>query len=306
MESVENTEVGEYRVYLVTNLINGKQYAGQTRTGVEVRWKRHCNKSVYRKNALAKAIRKHGSESFVVAVVKYGLTKQEADTEERLLIRYLDLMTPSKGYNLTEGGEGGRQADSVREKMGWHLKGRGAFWLDGPDREAIMEQILVSRGMKKDPLCGDNFYESELPTASVIEEYENGASSNELASKYGCSAGTILRRLKDSGTQIRDAKAVSKMLGEKSGWSFLKNLPRRTGWTHSEGTKQKITEASTQRRRDVDDSEVVRLYNEGKSTIQIAEIFSMTANGIRYRLKINGVERRGVGCRNGRVGPTQK
>lgn len=62
------SDVVRYRVYLVTNLTNGKQYAGQTCRSAKDRWKRHVlDADKERGFALHGAIRKYGKESFAVS-----------------------------------------------------------------------------------------------------------------------------------------------------------------------------------------------------------------------------------------------
>ena len=43
---------------------------------------------------------------------------------------------------------------------------------------------------------------------------------------------------------------------------------------------------------DTNDQEIIKLYNEGKSTVEIAKIFNCSATSIRSHLKHNGIKRR--------------
>jgi len=96
-------------VYLVTNLINGKQYVGQTVKKLNLRWNEHT--SCKSNGALHKAIRKHKKENFVVSVLHECVTKEEMDFVEIFYISLLNTRAHN-GYNLTEGGEG---------RSGYHL-----------------------------------------------------------------------------------------------------------------------------------------------------------------------------------------
>lgn len=50
-------------IYLITNLINGKQYVGQTIRGYKVRWKIHCRNAKHCKSMKSKEVREKISKS---------------------------------------------------------------------------------------------------------------------------------------------------------------------------------------------------------------------------------------------------
>lgn len=90
-------------VYLVTNLINGKRYVGQTAYSLERRWYLHQN----RKNckALHSAIKKYGSNNFRVEILCDPPTRELASELEIGYIARYYTKAPN-GYNLTSGGDG--------------------------------------------------------------------------------------------------------------------------------------------------------------------------------------------------------
>ena len=251
---------------MITNLVNGKKYVGYTGQGLRTRWNMHLSLADRgAQRSLYFAMRKHGKESFVLTVLREGLSKEEACSEEKLAVRILNLTDRNFGYNMTWGGEGGEPT------------------------EEIVNKICEGRGMKKDPLCGNSYFEISLPVENLIEEYKEGASSNELAKKYLCSSGTILRRLKAAGVVIRTSSENTKIFGERNGYSFQKNLPQNLGSKRSKETRKKMRESNARRRQDVSDGEVINLYEEGFGTVWIAKHFSMSASAIRRRLLLNGV-----------------
>lgn len=92
-------------IYLITNLINGKQYVGQTKHGFHKRFQRHClafNNGL--RNHISCAIHKYGKENF-----KVELLKQVEDTKwkywETYYIKLYKTHYTQGGYNLTWGGE---------------------------------------------------------------------------------------------------------------------------------------------------------------------------------------------------------
>ena len=118
-------------IYRATNEVNGKLYIGQTVTSrwkdnkipIEERWKEEVQEaySKYRRRKdlryIESAIIKHGSEKFKVIEQDIAYSQKELDAKEKYWIKELDAMNPEKGYNMTEGGEGGRLGPEALEKL---------------------------------------------------------------------------------------------------------------------------------------------------------------------------------------------
>ena len=101
-------------IYIIINLINGKEYIGITKRGYLNRFRGHINSSKQKNNkrgnyVLYKAMRKHGVENFKVELLEQVDTFEEAKVKEQEYISalrtyYKDLL--SWGYNMTRGGDG--------------------------------------------------------------------------------------------------------------------------------------------------------------------------------------------------------
>lgn len=89
-------------IYLLTNLINGKQYVGQTIQQLRFRIYDHKLK---KKFYIGQAIDKYGLENFKIEILEECSTKEQLDERERYWIAKLNTKAPN-GYNLTNGGEG--------------------------------------------------------------------------------------------------------------------------------------------------------------------------------------------------------
>lgn len=108
-------------VYLVTNLINGKRYVGQTSYSLEKRWFLHCNRKSC--PALRGAINKYGANNFNVEILFSVSTKELAGEFEIEYIKRYNTKAPN-GYNLTDGGEGVKSLpDDIRLKRNRALLG---------------------------------------------------------------------------------------------------------------------------------------------------------------------------------------
>ena len=93
-------------IYRIINLINGKQYIGQTANKYSSkRWDAHkfdarkgCERPLYR------AMRKYGIDNFEFKVMLINIPKEKLDFYEILWIKKLNTSIPN-GYNLSKGGQ---------------------------------------------------------------------------------------------------------------------------------------------------------------------------------------------------------
>lgn len=94
-------------IYKIENLINHKIYIGQSKQ-IEYRWKQHIDRSkdLKYKTHLYLAIRKYGLENFKFEIIE-ECNIDKLNEKEKYWIAYYDSTNPLKGYNNTNGGEGG-------------------------------------------------------------------------------------------------------------------------------------------------------------------------------------------------------
>jgi group I intron endonuclease len=111
-------------IYLLTNLVNGKQYVGQTVQGLSRRWRQHkCAAVAGRGHLIASAIRKYGSTNFRVVKLTSAESFTELNTLETLYIAGLNTLSP-QGYNLDSGGRNGMKSAETRAKIGARKRGK--------------------------------------------------------------------------------------------------------------------------------------------------------------------------------------
>lgn len=96
----------------------GKSYIGVTKQKISKRIRQHvrCN------SAVGAALRKYGLKNFKICILAIGPIDYIFRLEDKA-IQSFSTMAPS-GYNLKEGGYGGRFTDEVRKKMSETAKGR--------------------------------------------------------------------------------------------------------------------------------------------------------------------------------------
>lgn len=91
-----------YAIYIITNIVNAKQYIGIT-NDLARRWSRHrgANEGQF----IHRAIKKHGVSNFVFTHFADAFDAESAKVLERMLIAEHNTLAPH-GYNLTAGGDG--------------------------------------------------------------------------------------------------------------------------------------------------------------------------------------------------------
>ena len=119
-------------IYLITCLVNGKYYVGQTVGTLKTRWSCHvshalgyCNNTI-----LPRAIRKYGPENFKMEVLCECPDQDSLDKAEIFFVWLLAANKRSFGYNITEGGKGAGSALKEMAAKKRQEKETNRRWLD--------------------------------------------------------------------------------------------------------------------------------------------------------------------------------
>lgn len=112
-----------YQIYIITNLVNGKQYVGQVikKRGYKKRFEQHLqNKKI---TLLTSAISCYGPDAFTVRLVEDNISEDMIDDKEKFYIKFFNTFYAapnSNGYNMTEGGQGTHKyiyTEEVKQKI---------------------------------------------------------------------------------------------------------------------------------------------------------------------------------------------
>ncbi len=201
-----------YKIYVITNLINGKMYVGQTSGSVKKRWSQHKSHTLRKStHPLYRSILKHGVENFDVSLVALAFTKKHCDWLEEQWIRTLETHLRDKGYNLTFGGEGARHVQETKEKLAKMKLGK-------PGRVYTEEQKLATslrqRGEK-----GNNWgKKSSSETREKMSQSHSGE-NNHCFGLYGPFHPAFGAKHSEESKRIRSEKFSGKnnpMYGKKT------------------------------------------------------------------------------------------
>jgi group I intron endonuclease len=113
------------RIYLVTNMVNGKYYVGQTTKEIKERWMNHLYQSrAGLQYALHAAIREYGEQAFLVEELVQAESTNRLNLLQTAWIIATKSYTQPLGYNQTLGGKRHEQTEGSRRKISAALKGR--------------------------------------------------------------------------------------------------------------------------------------------------------------------------------------
>lgn len=142
-------------VYLITNLINGKWYVGQTIRPLEERWERHIHVGKRdSKYHLYKSIKKYGIENFKIQKIEECDTIEELDYLEQYYIAMLHSNDEIFGYNKTSGGAGTHShicTEEQKRQLSERMKGH-KIWVGRKHTEETKRKISVARKGKTNQL----------------------------------------------------------------------------------------------------------------------------------------------------------
>lgn len=186
-------------IYKITNLINGKEYIGQTSLSIQERFKEHihdAHKGYYNNRPLYNAINKYGVENFIIEELE-ECNVQEVNQKE---IEYINKFnTYSNGYNATLGGEGTPFID-YDEVLIKYEAGATAGQIAKIMHHDIKQitKILKSKGISQEDIIergnssqGRPLYKIDKKTNIIIEKFDSVAKAAQYLKDNNISKDTI-------------------------------------------------------------------------------------------------------------------
>ena len=105
-------------IYKVTNTTNGKVYIGKTEMTLSHRWQRHLQLARNKINRyFYDAINHYGADRFTIEAIERCSTIDQLNEREKFWIKHHQSTDKLFGYNMQEGGTGGRHSREIIERI---------------------------------------------------------------------------------------------------------------------------------------------------------------------------------------------
>lgn len=132
-----------YKLYQITNTVNGKSYIGITKLTIMERWSIHVAHSRNPKYPLQFAISKYGEEAFTIILLEENDDRTYISKLEEPSIQQRCTHITQHGYNVAKGGYGG---DLGHEATAKRIKTIKNF---SPERKSLHTERLRNRNLGK-------------------------------------------------------------------------------------------------------------------------------------------------------------
>lgn len=207
-------------IYLITCLLNGKKYVGQTTRSVEIRFREHKRKD----SPLGNAIQKYGAKNFTIKILEECKTKQQLNEREIFWVAHFNCMIPN-GCNRTGGGGSiipqGSTKRSEAAAKGWASKSKEERSEIAKKREAQKSPEARSASAKKSAVTRNLNVEThvkmsraqrqESPYKNLLCEMDKQyISYTALGELLGLSYQTISKKMR--GERNFTAKDIAKLV----------------------------------------------------------------------------------------------
>ena len=218
----------EERNYTVYRHIapNGKMYVGITKQEPEKRW---ANGRGYTSNKyFTNAINKYGWDNFEHEIMFEGLTKEQAELAESILIAYYNLTDKDRGYNINNGGQViGTHSLETRRKM-------SEAWTD--ERRAQQAMRTANRAVS----------DESRRKMSIAKQGKYGGENHPMYGKRHTEESkkkmSIAHRNISDETRRKMSESAKKHVGDKNPFY---------GKHHTSGAKEKLSQSKNSVKRAV-------------------------------------------------------
>ena len=242
----------EGTIYIVTNLINQKQYIGQTIRKFKERQEEHfrSNKCIY----FYRALKKYGKENF--KWISFKCPMEDLDYNERLLIKELKTQKPN-GYNIEFGGHKNKILyKETKKKMSLRAKER-------------------LKNKENHPMWGKHHSEESKQKIRNNKPDQSGEKNGMFGKHHSENILIKMRGLRPS-MQGENNHMFGKHHSEETIQKIIKNLPNKNGENNPNGKLKKETVI-----------EIKKLLKENQlNNREIQSLFNITESNF-YNIKCN-------------------
>lgn len=244
------------KIYLLTNTINNKIYIGQTWLELKARMGKNgvnYSNSPY----LYAALQKYGSSNFKYEILVKCEDQETADFIEDYYIEQYKSRDSDIGYNLKQGGRGGKHSEESKAKISRVQKEKAEQWSPEERSRRVAPIAGWWAGKERGPLSDQ---QKKFISEVNIERHKN----------------TPHPMLGEHHTDEAKAK-MSKA---------LKGVPI------SEERREVLKISGLARRNPERDQEIIKLYQDGKTIANIKEKLNTSAGQIYRVLNRNNIAKK--------------
>ena len=213
-----------YKIYLITNIENKKQYVGITKFSLEERFSQHIKWGFI----LTEAIQKYGHQKFSIKLIEEVESAERVYELEQYYIKQYDTKVPN-GYNLTDGGDG---------IFGWEASEEY--------RQECSERVKQLHKEKKVGMYGKNHSEETKKKMSVSAKGNKNCLGRKLSEESK-------QKIREKHLRKVVSEETKKKISENHHDISGKNNPM-FGKKHSPETIEKIKQKALMRRLKTNDN----------------------------------------------------
>lgn len=232
-------------IYVITCLLNGMKYVGQTTRSVKVRFEEHARR---KDTFIGQIIRAYGRENFTIEVLEECKTQEELNAREISWIARFNCIFPY-GYNITAGGA--HRHSKVRVKR------------DSKENLSQKKNFCPTRKWNAYPIL-----EAELQKRFITDI--------QLSKVLGIRQAKVSRKMRgESNLSVKQMEKIKDFLKVDTP---LEELFRRNPEIHFPGEPWS-------RHWDTFPVLEAELQRQGIKAAQLAELLGMSSNSVARRMK---------------------
>ena len=154
-------------IYKIKNLINGKEYIGQTTNSISYRFSSHCKEN--RNRHISNSIKTYGKDNFSIEEICSAQSKEDLNFLESFFVNHYNTMYPN-GYNHRAGGnQNGICSEELKRKISIAKTGKPNLKRRGEIRSQD-QRLKISRSLGGESIIAINIKTNEVRQYSTVHE----------------------------------------------------------------------------------------------------------------------------------------